>query len=591
MQIWIAVALVFPGLGLELTLQRDAPGLFVRVVRAFLLSLAFWPLAIFVTRIPLVSLRVVAWGGIAAGLFLTARRARNLRDEAREFRDGAPAIAFVMLTILHLFPAFQWIVAPGNDMSMHTFMTRLIVEADRLPTSYEPIFPIHDFGSYAAGLPSIAAVLTTISGMPVERTTLVVALLSYPALVGGLSLIALRFVNAWPSLAAAWLVMATCEMHAYLLWGGNPTILSFALTFAAISIFVRPERGAQQRFFPFFAAGAGLVHLIPLIGMAYAFPLALVVWLVGVPKDERIALARSWIAPLAITVSLLALPYIFGARPAVSAHEIAWVKHWQRDTWHAYTGNWENFYATIWPYFYQHFSYGVVVMGASVLAQVFIRDRRQLAWAPFVVMVLLLVLNSRYWFLPASPALYPERMIALMIAPACALTAVTFAALARTTGAWPRFLRFGSLAIASALLLAWSTSRAVLAAQRAGERITVTAHDLAMMKWIEANLPHDAVIANNYGDAGAWIPALAFRSITHPHTNPFYFDEIDAWRMKVAPTFLFIGEHGAYDIQYQRDATLLFPRDYVKTHVEGDAYLFTIAKPRPASATDSWMGK
>lgn len=591
MQIWIAAALVFPGLGLELTLQRDAPGLFVRVARTFLLSLAFWPLAIFITRIPLISLRVVAWSGIAAGVFLTARRARELRNEVREFRDGGPALAFVALTILHLFPAFKWLVAPGNDMSMHTFMTRLIVETGRLPTTYEPIFPIHDFGSYAAGLPSIAAVLTTISGAPVERTTLVVALLSYPALVGGLSLIALRFANAWPSLAAAWLVMATCEMHAYLLWGGNPTILSFALTFAAISIFVRPEQDTRQRFFPFFAAGAGLVHLIPLIGMAYAFPLALLVWLVDVPKDERIALARSWISPLVITIVLLALPYVFGARPAVSAHEIAWVKHWQRDMWHSYTGSWENFYVTIWPYFYQHFSDGVVVMGASVLAQIFIRDRRQLAWIPFVAMVLLLVLNSRYWFLPASPALYPERMLALAIAPACALTAVTFAALARATRAWPRFLRFGSLAISGALLLTWSMSRAYLAIDRAGQRITVTPHDLAMMKWIDANLPRDVVIANNYGDAGAWIPALAFRAITHPHTNPFYFDEIEAWRMQVAPTFLFIGEHRAYDIQYQRDAALLYSRDYEQTHVEGDAYLFKITNPHPASASDSWMGK
>ncbi|MEO7114003.1 MAG: hypothetical protein ABI183_26420, partial [Polyangiaceae bacterium] len=416
-------------------------------------------------------------------------------------------------------------------------------------------------------------------------------LLSYPALVGGLALVASRFTSAVPALAAAWLVTATCEMHAYLLWGGNPTILSFALVFAAISIFVMPEGGAHQRFFPFFAAGAGLVHLIPLIGMAYAFPIALVVWLSQVPRSARKPLIRSFVAPLAITVVLLALPYLFGARPEVSAHEIAWVMNWQRETWHAYRGTWENFAWTIWPYFYQHFSFGVVVMGVSTLAQVFVRDRRQLAWIPFVAVVLLLVLNSRYWFLPASPALYPERMLVLLLAPACALTAVTFAAIARATITWPRIPRTAGLVVVSALLLVWSGSRAYLAVERAGERITVTADDLKMMNWIDANLPHDAVIANNYGDAGAWIPALAFRAITHPHTNPFYFDEIDAWRMRVAPKYLFIGEHRFYDIQYQRDAILLDGRDYTPTHTEGDAHLFIITHPHPASASDSWMGK
>ncbi|MEO7112861.1 MAG: hypothetical protein ABI183_20630, partial [Polyangiaceae bacterium] len=174
MQIWIAAALVIPGLGLELTLEHAAPGLFIRVVRSFLLSIAFWTLAIFLTRVPFLSLRVVAWTGLVLGIVLVARRARAFIAEARQLRDVWPALGFVALTTLHLFPAFRWLVAPGADMSMHSFMTRLIVEAQRLPTTYEPIFPIHDFGSYAAGLPSLAAVLTALSGMPAHRTTLIV---------------------------------------------------------------------------------------------------------------------------------------------------------------------------------------------------------------------------------------------------------------------------------------------------------------------------------------------------------------------------------------------------------------------------------
>ena len=126
-------------------------------------------------------------------------------------------------------------------------MTRLIVEAGRLPTSYEPIYPIHDFGSYAAGLPSTAAVLTVLSGCSVEKTSLIVSLLAYPALAGGLSLVAMRFVGPSAALLAAWLIETTSETHAFLLWGGNPTVLSLALTFAAIAPLVNFQKGEEVR--------------------------------------------------------------------------------------------------------------------------------------------------------------------------------------------------------------------------------------------------------------------------------------------------------------------------------------------------------
>lgn len=588
---WMALALLLPGLGLELTLQRAAPGLFVRVARAFLLSIAFWAIAIFATRLPFVSLRFLSWSGLAIGGVLVVRRAAAFESELASGRDATPALAFLLLTAAHLVPAARWVVAPGADMSMHTFMTRLIVEAGRLPTSYEPIFPIHDFGSYAAGLPTNAAVGVTLAGLSVQKATLVLALLAHPALVAGLSLVALRFAPAIESLAAAWIAVATCETHAYLLWGGSPTILSFALVFAAVACFVRPERGDHERFFPIFAAGAGLVHVIPLVGMAYAFPLALAVWLVQLPQRDRIARLRTWAPLVLVAVLLLAMPYALGAHPVVSTHEVEWVQRWQRDSWHSYRGTWHDFTHTIWPYLYQHFAYGVGVLAFALGAQLFVRDRRMLAWAPYAIVVLLLVLNSRYWVLPASPALYPERMLVLLLAPTCAGTAAAFARAAHAMRRWPVIARALVVLVTGAPLLAWSASRASLAMERAGERITVTANDLQMMTWMNANLDRNAVVANNYGDAGAWIPALAFRAVTHPHTNPFYFDEIDAWRMQVPADHLFIGERRIYDIQYELGTIRRMRGEYREIHGVGDAHLYVVLHPHAADPRDTWMGR
>ena len=70
-----------------------------------------------------------------------------------------------------------------------------------------------------------------------------------------------------------------------------------------------------------------------------------------------------------------------------------------------------------------------------------------------------------------------------------------------------------------------------------------------------------------------------------------YASEIDAWRQRAAPTFLFVGEKQQYDIQYRRDQVERMPLVYVPVYAVGNARLFSIANPRPASASESWMGR
>jgi hypothetical protein len=62
------------------------------------------------------------------------------------------------------------------------------------------------------------------------------------------------------------------------------------------------------------------------------------------------------------------------------------------------------------------------------------------------------------------------------------------------------------------------------------------------MQWLQVNTNPGDVIHNRYGDAGLWIPALAFRVITDPHLSPFYFDEFRASSTSLEARYVYVGK-------------------------------------------------
>ena len=75
------------------------------------------------------------------------------------------------------------------------------------------------------------------------------------------------------------------------------------------------------------------------------------------------------------------------------------------------------------------------------------------------------------------------------------------------------------------------------------ERSSLTANDRRAIAWIAGNTAEDAVIDNNYGDAGTWIPAIAGRAVTRAHVNVVYLDKLQA---QAAPTYRFVREKCVY---------------------------------------------
>jgi uncharacterized membrane protein len=583
-----AAALVLPGLALELALVPSGPSRLVRAVRAFLLSLAAWPVAVQATRLPGVRLAHVAWAGVlggAAAVVLLRRRRRGAAVAGGAAAGGGWRLVALCAAVaaLHLLPMRAWLVAPGSDMSAHTLLARLLLEADGVPATYAPLYPFMGFGAYAAGLPATAAVLCRLAGWEAARGALALALLSYPALAGALFLVARRGSSDGVALLAAGATAGACGSYAVLEWGGNPTVLSLALALAAIApvaggrLDAVRDDGALAS--PLLLAGAALVHVIPVVGLAYALAPAAVLWAVQRPRGERARLLLAW-AGLAVAAALLGgVPYLLAERPHISAAELAWTAAWQRDTAHAYHGSARDFAWTIWPYLRSRLGGLGSWLAVLALAAALLRRRRtDLAWGAFAAVTLLLVLNSRSWLLPGSAALYPERMVLLLQAPIAALLASGLAAARGAARGRGCLASLGLTAGAALLLVAGPVREVRRRVDAAGRAVAVTPDDLRAMRWMAGNLPADAVVQNEMGDAGNWIPALAFRAVYTPHDNPMYRDELDAWRAGVRPGWLYTGARAVYPVAMDAAAARREPGRYREVFASGAAAVFRLER-------------
>ena len=66
--------------------------------------------------------------------------------------------------------------------------------------------------------------------------------------------------------------------------------------------------------------------------------------------------------------------------------------------------------------------------------------------------------------------------------------------------------------------------------------------DLKALHWVAETTAPGTVVQNYYGDAGLWIPAIAFRPLTDPHLNPFIFDEFRAASRGLKAKYVYVGK-------------------------------------------------
>jgi hypothetical protein len=508
-----------------------------RAVDLPLYAAAFWVIAFWWLRLlPLTwqwPVIVLGAATLLAGLLL-----------ARRWPDAASAGVWLTAAVLFAVLAQSALVAPGVDGAMHTAVARVLADAGGHPLGFRPLWPIDFFHSYPVGQPTLTALIASLSGLGFRQSGLAGHALAY-------ALVLIAFASAlsrWAGGSTSGLVAGVVAVLVgrsplyFWTWGGAPNALGIAFGVAAIGAAVDAIADwRSSATCAIFAAASLLTHGTTAVAFTYALlPLiAVALWRSALFRTGAVRLGCAAAAAL-----VLAAPYLFTMQSVLSAGEVDWVRETARRT-------------TSWSLFARMLHDVPLIAGGVALPAVLARDRAR-ALVPLAIAggLVLLVLNGRFFLLPLSVALYPDRVAVLLLVP---LAALAHDALA------PR-PRIAALCLAGLLGHAGVLQAKLVAAGR--EHALATEDDLRLLQ----SLPR-CTILTNYGDAGQWIPALAGTAITRPQVNVLFFDEVNS---RVHPCAAFRGEKRPYFID-----TIPCPGPACRIERrEGAAEIFNIVDPQ-----------
>jgi hypothetical protein len=241
------------GLGILALLLTLPGGLAVRApwTAVPFLSLAFW---------------IVSWGWmpdagrtrIVVGLLLVFGLLALLRLARPLYAARPRAAAAVVATVAGvwwLVPVLGLPVAPGTPMSLESAAARLFVWRDGVPSTWEPLYPIHTFGAHA--LAALAADVSLLSGLSPVRATLWIAVTAH-ALLTIAVFAAVRCTRAARQAAALAVASAVALSVPALVLGANAEALSLAFGLIALAVFVA-HRGLASALAAGLTAAAAVV--------------------------------------------------------------------------------------------------------------------------------------------------------------------------------------------------------------------------------------------------------------------------------------------------------------------------------------------
>jgi hypothetical protein len=548
--------LLFPGI-LPVLLQRQKnyclSNLLPPVVGT---SLAFWVVSFWFLGYAKVPLSLWAWGIIFLAILLVGIVLLRRNQGVLIPLDGEETITlFLLITaaILRFSWFWRWPLAPaGADMSMHSYMAALIVAADGAPSSHRPLLPIDGFGAYPAGFQTLTALMSMLGHMPIYRAALLMEATTLTFLtLAFFSVLRVFWDRPTSAMVAVLVTFLPRNPQHFIQWGGDPTLL--ALAFLVFGLGFLPWLKVQMSWGLWSLCGltvaaSVLTHLIPVAGLLYAsIPVAVYVGIHDFAGQREAfgRVLRNLLGIGVISVALVAVCLPHWRSTEVSAGEVEWVKQFQqRGAGGAWGGTLGNAVLTIPQYLTEKVFGGsfLVLGGLGFLTLAVRRPPLALACALWGLTVVGLVVNSMYWVLPLSYALYPDRVAMLLLLPGALAIAALLDSIRKL--------------IARREVMLWVMAGALLfVAIRPNEKLLkrglipnslVTPADLQAMQWIQAHTAPQAVFRNHYGDAGLWIPAMAFRGITDPHQNPFYFDEFRNASRGLEARYVYIGKKKVY---------------------------------------------
>lgn len=570
---------------------------------AFALGAAVWPLlwqwpTFLGARWSARSLLIALVAGWLAVLWLRFGRARGRSPQNQRRRRRARSHHALLLLLLFAGLAVRLLAVrdlaflPWVDASRHGLSTALMAARGQAPDSYAPFLPVEGF-PYHYGFHTLSASLHLLGSWSLPRLLLILGQL-LNALVPLAVYAAAWMLTRRPAAAlfAAFLVAFPFLFPAYYVTWGRLTQLTGVLILApllALSwLLLRGARGWRRTWWllALLAAGLFLVHFR--VFLLY-LPFVALAWLVAQGRGGRPLLAAAATGLLLVGPRLRELFELY--EPDTLAAPVAGYYGFPGGY---LTSDWERGFLLL---------AGAIIVAAAGAA---LRGRRRAfliltlgAWAGAVA----ILLSGRAPGLPRTWLINLNSAYIVAFLPLALILSLGAVHAARWTARRRRSLQVAGraaagVALAALLLFGVRHQIAIVNSE------TVLAHpaDLAGLRWADAHLPADAMVAVNSwqwlgttwagSDGGAWLVPLTGRRSTTPPADYIYdpelavgvadfnqaAQEVGDWSAPAAAgwlrgqgvTHIFVGQRGGFfdpaalarnpelHMEYTRDGVFVF---------------------------------
>lgn len=559
---------------------------------ALALGIATWPILWLWFTLPgarwttwlLWLLVIIGWLSVA---WLWWRLRQRRRQLPQEEGNGTAPPAYLPLTLpwrkehlilllilliglaVRLLAVRDVLFPPWVDSSRHALITAVMANSGQIITNYAPYLPVDRF-PYHFGFHTLSATLAMMSAWPINRL-----LLNFGQLLNALVPLAI-YSAVWlascrrdAGLIAAFLVALPFFFPAYYAtWGRFTQLTAVIILPLLLALTWRLLRGKEQWprvwwLVALLSAGLFLTHFRIFI---YYLPFVFLIWVIGLGRRSR------WLAYAAGLSLLLVLPrlaqLLTGASPLQRVGQT--IPNYNSFPTSYFTTGWE-----------QAFVYLAALF--AVLAVIAAIRRRSWAALPLMLLAwvasLFLLLSADRIGLPGTSLVNLNSMYIMLFVPLAMFLGLIAAPIWRWLRAQHWLLQLAGyllvgLMLGAALLFGVRQQISILNSQ------TILAHpeDLIALRWVDENIPADAVFAVNSwqwlgetwaaADGGAWLLPLTARAVSTPPIdhiyNPDLFREVRAfnqtatavtdwsdplqvdWLREQGITHIFVGKKGGF---------------------------------------------
>lgn len=448
----------------------------------------------------------------------------------------------------------QQITPGGRDMSMHTYIAAIITYVNGFPRTLMPLLPVGDFGLYPFGFSTVAAVMTQFNSMPVYTNALILSgiahfLFDYSLYV----ILRSRFpvlISAVTAMVVAW---TSINPHSFIAWGANPSVLSLALLFFAVAVFL--HNGNKYLFLTALIVYASLLtnYMFVVAAVYVCIPLIFLI----IPRNHRVqTIITPYIRSVAIAV-IIALPFIIkilGSGWELPDTTREYIQALHREETSAWTGTYSwNGLVEISGIISALIHTRLFLLFAAAGLFLFRSHRKLILFFLYITgTVYFFTINARHWWLPLSSVLYPYRTSLILLIP----IAWSIALLLSEIKKYGRIVHLMSVVLILLLFIPNLRVAQYLLEAKNNEGVPKTS--MKAISWLAAHTDIHDIIWNRYDDAGLWIPAVIFRPITLYHTNPVDMEQLRTTTQRY-PSYAFRNEAPTPDVTIQEDVATRFP--------------------------------